>query len=49
MYHMRYDLVPKFVPIRPKILYIDIISKTESTALKIKYDTKEETTSMKLM
>ena len=28
--------------------YMDIISKTESTALKIKYTKKEETTSMKL-
>ena len=27
---------------------MDIISKTKSTALKIKYDKKEETTSMKL-
>ena len=42
------DLGPKFVPIRPKIPYMDIISKTESTALKIKYDKKQETTSMKL-
>ena len=42
------DLGPKFVPIRPKIPYMDIIAKTESTALKIKYKTKEETTSMKL-
>ena len=42
------DLGPKFVPIRPNIPYMDIISKTESTALKIKYDKKEETTSMKL-
>ena len=41
------DLGPKFVPTRPKIPYMDIIAKTESTALKIKYEKKEETTSMK--
>ena len=31
-----------------KSVYMDIISKTESTALKLKYDTKNDTASMKL-
>ena len=42
------ELGPKFVPIQPRIPYLDIISKTESTALKIKYETKEDTVPMKL-
>ena len=42
------DLGPKFVPVKPYIPYMDIISKTESTALKIKYETKNDTLPMKL-
>ena len=42
------NLGPKFVPIKPRIPYMDIISKTESTALKIKYETKDDTIPMKL-
>ena len=42
------DLGPKFVPVHNRIPYMDIISKTESTALKLKYDTKNDTASMKL-
>ena len=42
------DLGPRFVPVHNRIPYMDIISKTESTALKLKYDTKNDTASMKL-
>jgi len=35
------DLGPKFVPSINSIPYMDIISKTESTALKLQYDRKE--------
>ena len=42
------ELGPKFVPINSRIPYMDIITKTEATALKIFYDKKEDTTSIKL-
>ena len=42
------ELGPKFVPINSRIPYMDIITKTEATALKIFYDKKEDTTSKKL-
>ena len=41
------ELGPKFVPTFNKIPYLDIISTTEATALKLKYD-KKEITSEKL-
>ena len=45
------DLGPKFVPVHNRIPYMDIISNTESTALKFdssSYDTKNDTALMKL-
>ena len=36
------------MPVHNRIPYMDIISKTESIALKLKYDTKNDTASMKL-
>ena len=42
------DLGPKFVPVQARIPYMDIISKAESTALKLMYEKKEDTDAMKI-
>ena len=43
------DMGPKFVPVQKRIPYMDIITATETTALKMKFDDKNnETNAMKL-
>lgn len=42
------ELGPKFITVQPCISYMDTISKTESTALKLTYEKKDDTDAMKL-